>query len=258
MAGDGAVVIRGRDPGNVDRWELEQRSRMTGWPLVGVGDLADGDGRVVPREDGSRVDVVRRRTREERLRSDDGRLTAFGSVLIEPLRCGAVRVLNAFGTGVADDKRTYVYVERLVRFYCGEQPLLGSVPAWNLAIDEQRAAVDEQRAEALARLDELVVKLRDGAEREGIVVGPRSGRSVKAARPDRRGPEWLDRPEPVAPSTHPTVADGRLEAAPRRPAAVRHRRARAAGRESVRAARRPARRQLCAGWRRQGRVSAVG
>jgi uncharacterized circularly permuted ATP-grasp superfamily protein len=206
MAGDGAVVILGREPGNIVWWELEQLSRMTGWPLVGIDDLADREGRVVLREDGSQVDVVWRRTNEDRLRGDDGRPTALGSVLIEPLRRGAVRVLNAFGTGVADDKRTYVYVDRLVRFYCGAEPLLRSVPAWDLAIDEQRA-------EALARLDELVVKPRDGAGGEGIVLGTRASReelSKLRVEIEADPSAWIAQ-EPVALSTHPTVIDGRLE-----------------------------------------------
>ncbi len=207
MAGDGAAVaILGRDPGNIVWWELERLSRLTGWPLVGIGDLEDRDGRLVLRADGSQIDVLWRRTNEDRLRGDDGRLTDLGSVLLEPLRRGAVRVVNAFGTGVADDKRTYVYVERLVRFYCGVEPLLRSVPAWDLA-DEQ------QRAEALGRLDELVFKPRDGAGGEGIVLGPRaSEEELSKLRDAVEGDPsaWIAQ-EPVALSTHPTVVDGRLE-----------------------------------------------
>ena len=206
MAGDGAVVILGREPDNIVWWELEQLSRLTGWPLVGIDDLAARDGRVVLRADGSRVDVVWRRTNEDRLRGDDGRLTALGSILLEPLRGGAVQVVNAFGTGIADDKRTYVYVERLVRFFCGAEPLLRSVPAWDLA-------VDEQRAEALERLDELVFKPRDGAGGEGIVLGAHASREELAQLRDAIGSDpgaWIAQ-EPVALSTHPTVVDGRLE-----------------------------------------------
>ncbi|MDP1847511.1 MAG: circularly permuted type 2 ATP-grasp protein [Solirubrobacteraceae bacterium] len=205
MAGDGAVVILGREPGNIVWWELEQLARLTGWPLVGIGDLAQRDGRVVRRDDGSRVDVVWRRTNEDRLRADDGRLTALGAVLLEPLRRGAVRVVNAFGTGIADDKRTYVYVEQLVRFFCGAEPLLRSVPAWDLA-------VDEQRAEALDRLDELVFKPRDGAGGEGIVLGPQASREELAKLRDEIAADpsaWIAQ-APVALSTHPTVVDGRL------------------------------------------------
>ena len=206
MAGDGAAVILGRDPGNSDWWELEQLSLTTGWPLVGIDDLAAREGRVVLRADRSPVDVVWRRTIEDRLRGDDGRLTVLGSLLLEPLRNGAVRVLNAFGSGIADDKRTYVYVERLVRFYCGAEPLLHSVPAWDLA-------VDEQRAEALTRLDELVFKPRDGAGGAGIVLGAQASKAqLKKLRAeiDAEPSAWIAQ-EPVALSTHPTVIDGRLE-----------------------------------------------
>ncbi|MDX6675956.1 MAG: hypothetical protein QOE31_8 [Solirubrobacteraceae bacterium] len=206
MAGDGAAVILGRDPGNIVWWELEQLSRLTGWPLVGIDELAERDGRVVLRADRSPVDVVWRRTNEDRLRGDDGRLTALGAVLLEPLRRGAVRVVNAFGAGVADDKRTYGYVERLVRFYCGEQPLLRSVPTWDLAIDEQRA-------EALERRGELVFKPRDGAGGDGIVLGARASRDELTELRDEIEADpsaWIAQ-EPVALSTHPTVVDGRLQ-----------------------------------------------
>ena len=205
--GDGdAAVILGREPGNIVWWELEQLAHLTGWPLVGLDDLAQRDGRVVLRDDGSPVDLVWRRTNEDRLRGDDGKLTTLGALLLEPLRQGAVRVLNAFGTGVADDKRTYVYVERLVRFFCGAEPLLRSVPAWDLADDEQRA-------EALARCDELVFKPRDGAGGAGIVLGGQaSDEELSKLRADiESDPSGWIAQAPVALSTHPTVVDGRLE-----------------------------------------------
>ena len=206
IGGGDAAVILGREPGNIVWWELEQLAHLTGWPLVGLDDLAQRGGRVVLREDGSPVDLVWRRTNEDRLRGDDGNLTALGALLLEPLRRGAVRVVNAFGTGVADDKRTYVYVEQLVRFFCGAEPLLRSVPAWDLA-------VDEQRAEALARLDELVFKPRDGAGGEGIVLGANaSDEELSKLRADiEADPSGWIAQEPVALSTHPTVVDGRLE-----------------------------------------------
>ena len=206
MAGDGRAVILARDPGNIVWWEIEELARMTGWPLVGIDDLEVRDGRLVVRADGTRVAVVWRRTSEERLRDDDGRLTAVGALLLEPLRRGSVRVVNAFGTGVADDKRTYVYVEALVRFYCGEEPLLRSVPTFDLADDEQRAA-------ALGRLDELVFKPRDGAGGAGIVLGAQASAGELAelrAQVEGDPSAWVAQ-EPVALSTHPTVVDGRLE-----------------------------------------------
>ena len=94
--------------------------------LVVVGDrLALRDGR--------RVQVVYRRTNADRLRDDDGRLTAVGELLWPALRAGTVGLVNAFGTGVADDKRVYPYVDDLVRFYLGEEPLVRSVATLDLA-----------------------------------------------------------------------------------------------------------------------------
>lgn len=204
--GEGRVVILGRDPGNDAWWELELLSQMTGWPLVGLGDLAQRDGRLVTRTDAKPVDAVWRRTNEERLRDGDGELTDVGRVLHEPLRAGTVRVFNAFGSGIADDKRTYLYVEALVRFYCGEEPRLRSVPSWDLG-------VEEQRKEAFARFGELVFKPRAGAGGEGIVFGPRASQEELdelRRRIERAPSDWIAQ-EPVVLSTHPTVVDGSLE-----------------------------------------------
>ena len=205
-AGEGRVVILGREPDNIVWWELEQLARMTGWPLVGIDDLTRGGDRVVMRNDRAPVDVVWRRTNEDRLRGDDGELTTLGRLLLEPLHAGTVRVLNGFGTGVADDKRTYPYVEDLVRFFCGEEPLLRSIPTWDLS-------VGEQRAEALERLEELVFKPRDGAGGAGVVLAPNaSPGELEQLRCDVEDDPtgWIAQ-EPVVLSTHPTVIDGRLE-----------------------------------------------
>ena len=35
-----------------------------------------------------------------------------------------VHVMNAFGTGLADDKALYAYVPAIIRYYLGEDPVL--------------------------------------------------------------------------------------------------------------------------------------
>jgi carboxylate-amine ligase len=59
------------------------------------------------------VDVLWRRTSEERLRDDRGEPNAYGRVLLRPLAAGTVRVVDPYGTGVVDDKRTARCVEDL-------------------------------------------------------------------------------------------------------------------------------------------------
>src|SRR4051794_37481226 len=155
--------------------------------------------------DGRRVQVVYRRTNADVLRGPDGHLTALGEALLPALRAGTVAIVNAFGTGVADDKRVYPYVDDLVRFYLGEEPRVPSVPTYDLC--DPRA-----RAEVLERLDELVIKPRDGHGGTGVVIGPvASGEELRRARAAvEEEPDAHVAQETVRLSTHPTVIDGRL------------------------------------------------
>ena len=64
---------------------------------------------------------------------------------------------------MADDKLAHAYVEDLVRFHLGEEPLLRSVETLDLCRPEQlERALDE--------LDTLVVKPRTGHGGVGVVV----------------------------------------------------------------------------------------
>ena len=115
-------------------------------------------------------------------------------------------LVNAYGTGLADDKVAHAYVEAMVRFYLDEEPILRSVGTYDLG-DEGA------RAEALHRVDELVVKPRGGYGGRGVVVGPRAPRveRERASRAVRDDPEGHVAQETVWFSRHPTVVDGRLE-----------------------------------------------
>ena len=117
--------------------------------------------------------VIYCRTGEERLRDGARNPTWLGALLLEPLRRGRVACVNAFGTGVADDKLVHAYVEDMVRFYLGQEPLVRSVATF----DPGEPAV---RAEVLDRIDELVVKPRNGSGGEGVLIGPHSSRENRA------------------------------------------------------------------------------
>src|SRR6185503_15992753 len=91
-------------------------------------------------------------------------------LLLEPWARGRLGLVNGFGTGVADDKLIHAYVEDMVRFYLGEEPLIESVPTWDLS---RPGALSR----ALEQLDRLVVKPRAGHGGAGVMVGPRAARS---------------------------------------------------------------------------------
>ena len=101
-------------------------ARHLGLPLVLHDQLSVRRGRLFARLPGGEqaVDVVYRRTDEDRLTDDHGRPTGIAQLLLEPVLKGTLACVNAFGTGVADDKLLHAYVEEMVRFYLGEEPLL--------------------------------------------------------------------------------------------------------------------------------------
>ena len=196
-----AVVTDGR--GNSAYWEHEWLAERLGVPLVEVRDL-DHDG---PRllAAGAPVDVVYRRTDEDRLRDERGALTRVGRALLEPLAAGTLACANALGNGVADDKLVHAYVEDMVRFYCGEEPLVRSVETFDLGHPDARE-------EVLDRLDEVVVKPRAGHGGVGVFIGPRATPAERdhVAALVRAEPEALIAQDCVRFSVHPTVVDGAL------------------------------------------------
>ena len=201
---DGIAVLLTDGPANSAYFEHRELAALAEVKLVGPGDLVKRGERICLR-DGRRVQVIYRRTNEDRLRGDDGEPTALGELLLDALRAGTVAVVNAFGTGVADDKAIYPYVDDMVRFYLREDPIVRSVPTWDLG--EAQA-----RAEVLDRLDEVVIKPRDGYGGTGVVIGPHaSGEQLREVceAVERRPEGWVAQ-ELVRLSSHPTVVDGRL------------------------------------------------
>jgi uncharacterized circularly permuted ATP-grasp superfamily protein len=205
------AVVLSDGPENGAWYEHERVGRELGLPVVTPGQLQESRGRLFARIAGERfqVDVIYRRLDADRIAEPDGSLTALGELLLPALRSGRLRCVNAFGTGLADDKLTHAYVERMVDFYFGEKPLLHSVPSYDLS-DEAA------REEAMARLDELVIKPRGGFGGHGVTIMPRAGEPERrrAIGVVRRRPEHFVAQEPVAISSHPTIRGGSLH--PRR------------------------------------------
>ncbi|UJA21174.1 circularly permuted type 2 ATP-grasp protein [Thermoleophilia bacterium SCSIO 60948] len=154
----------------------------------------------------SEVGVVLRRSDEELLVDATGSPNWVAGLFLEPLRAGRLTVVNGFGTGVADDKLTHAYVEAMIRFYLGEEPLVESVRTIDLTRPDERAA-------ALERFEELVIKPRAGHGGYGVFIGAhaRPEDRERIRREVERDPEGFVAQETVELSTHPTVHDGALE-----------------------------------------------
>jgi uncharacterized circularly permuted ATP-grasp superfamily protein len=90
--------------------------------------------------------------------------------LLACYRSGNVVLANAIGTGVADDKSIYPYVDEMIRFYLTEEPILKNVPTWQC-----RKPAD--LSHVLANLGDLVVKETQGSGGYGMLVGPAASRA---------------------------------------------------------------------------------
>ncbi|MGN6587383.1 MAG: circularly permuted type 2 ATP-grasp protein [Solirubrobacterales bacterium] len=206
------VVILSDGPENGAWYEHARIGRELGLPIVTPDRLELSRERICARLSGERraqVDVIYRRQDADTLTKPDGSLTELGELLLPALRSGRIRCANALGTGLSDDKLTHAYVERMIEFYLGEEPLLRSVPSYDLSNERDRA-------EAMERLDELVVKPRGGFGGHGVTIMPRASEPERrrATAVVRRRPEHFIAQEPVEISSHPTIRGGGLQ--PRR------------------------------------------
>jgi uncharacterized circularly permuted ATP-grasp superfamily protein len=148
-------------------------AQQMGVELVQGPDLVVKDGYVCMRTTKGlqRVDVIYRRIDDDFLDPDalrpDSTLGVRG--LMEVYRSGRVALVNAPGTGVADDKAVYAYVPKMIEYYLSESMILPNVPTYMCADPEQCKYV-------LSHLNELVIKPANESGGYGILLGPKATR----------------------------------------------------------------------------------
>ena len=204
----GAPTIAVLTPGiyNSAYFEHSFRADQMGAQLCEGPDLFVDGGKVYMRTTTGpeRVDVIYRRIDDDYLDPLTFRPDSMLGVpgLFDAYRAGNVTLVNAPGTGIADDKAVYTYVPQIIEFYLGEKALLSNVPTYNCTDAEQRAYV-------LDHIAELVVKEVHGSGGYGMLVGPTSTREQQElfrnkiiARPDN----YIVQPT-LALSTCPTYVD---------------------------------------------------
>ena len=181
-----------------------------GAELVEGRDLLVNDGFVYMRTTAGlkRVDVIYRRVDDDFLDPlvfrPDSLLGVPG--LIHAFKQGNVALVNAPGTGVADDKSVYAFVPDMVRYYLGEEPLLKNVKTW-------LCRRPEELEYTLDNLQDLVVKRVGESGGYGMLVGPHSTPEERDdyAKQVRANPaDFISQPV-LSLSRAPCVIDGRAE-----------------------------------------------
>ena len=113
-----------------------------------------------------KVDVIYRRVDDEFLdplvfRSDSS-LGVPG--IYYAYRKGNVAIVNAMGNGVADDKAIYAYVPDMIRYYLNEEPILKTVPTYQLSEADKREMVFQN-------MDKMVIKKTNESGGYGMLIG---------------------------------------------------------------------------------------
>lgn len=116
-----------------------------------------------------RVDVIYRRVDDDFI---DPLVFNKSSLLGTPglfnaYKKGNVVLVNAPGTGVADDKAVYAYIPRIIKYYLGEEAILENVRTYICAEEDDKKYV-------LENIDQLVVKQTDGSGGYGMLIGPKA------------------------------------------------------------------------------------
>jgi uncharacterized circularly permuted ATP-grasp superfamily protein len=158
-----------------------------------------------------RVDVIYRRLDDDFLDPlafrPDSLLGVAG--LMNAYRCGNLALVNAVGTGVADDKAIYPYVPDMIRFYLAAEPILPNVPTYICARESDRRYV-------LEHLHELVIKSTNESGGYGMLMGHQSTAAERAefAEKIQADPRNFIAQPIVQLSQHPSLVDDHFE--PRR------------------------------------------
>ncbi len=185
-------------------------AKHMGIELVQAQDLVVHDGYLMMRTTAGlqKIDVLYRRIDDTFLDPKVFNPTSVLGVpgLFDVYRKGRVALVNAPGTGVADDKVVYAFVPKLIKYYLGEDPLIPNIETYICADDSQRAYV-------LDNLDKLVVKTANDAGGYGMLIGPHSTKEEQDVFKQR----ILDNPRTyiaqptITFSRAPSFIDGQLE-----------------------------------------------
>lgn len=185
-----------------------------GIPLLEGKDLYVEDKKVYMKSLGrpQQIDVLYRRVDDEFL---DPLIFKPDSVygvpgIMEAYRQGNITLINAPGTGAADDKAVYSYVPAMIRYYLNEEPILENVPTYHCTIDSDYQYV-------MDNIDKLVIKPVDEYGGFGILIGNTASeeeisRYKKLLAADRR--KYVAQPI-MNLSTHPTYIEEKKQFEPR-------------------------------------------
>jgi uncharacterized circularly permuted ATP-grasp superfamily protein len=126
--------------------------------------------------------------------------------LFNAYRKGNVVLVNAPGTGVADDKAVYAYIPKIIKYYLGEDIILPNVKTY--ICDEEK-----DLKYVVENIHKLVVKQTDASGGYGMIIGPKSTKEEQkefVLKIKKNPRNYIAQPV-INLSRVPTLADGAIE-----------------------------------------------
>ena len=203
-----AVLTPG--PYNSAYFEHSFLAQQMGVELVEGRDLVVEDNTLLMRTTAGleKVDVIYRRIDDDFLDPQAFRPESLLGIpgVMEAYRRKRVTLVNAPGTGVADDKVLYAYVPAIVRYYLDQDIIIPNVETF-MCWDAK------QQEHALANIEKLVVKPANESGGYGMLLGPHAtARELEDFRGRiRANPRNYIAQETLSLSRVPTYVDGHFE-----------------------------------------------
>ncbi len=169
--GDNSIAVLTPGIYNSAYFEHAYLAQQMGAELVEGRDLVVKDDIVykITTKGLKRIDVIYRRIDDDFIDPEvfrsDSLLGTPG--LFKAYMKGNVVLVNAPGTGVADDKAVYAYVPEIIKYYLGEDMLLPNVQTYICDRADERQYVIEN-------IEKLVIKQTDASGGYGMLIGPKS------------------------------------------------------------------------------------
>ena len=112
------------------------------------------------------VDVIYRRVDDDYLDPLEFNAQSVLGVagIMAAYRKGNVNIVNAPGTGIADDKAIYIYVPDMIKYYLNEEPILKNIETYQLGRPDELDYVTKN-------IKDMVIKKTDGSGGYGMLMG---------------------------------------------------------------------------------------
>ena len=149
-------------------YEHTTLARLMGIELVEGSDLVVKDHFVYMKTTNGlkQVDVIYRRVDDDFLDPLEFNAKSVLGVagIMAAYRLGNVNIINAPGTGIADDKAIYTYVPDMIKYYLEEEPILKNIETYQLGKPEELEYVTKN-------IKDMVIKKTDGSGGYGMLMG---------------------------------------------------------------------------------------